>query len=230
MKEEILLCLETSGPKCSVAIGNSNQILAKISAEGDWSHSQYLSAYIDQALSAAGLQPTDLSGIAISKGPGSYTGLRVGASTAKGLCYAVGIPLIAIDTLKIIAFDIWKQISSKEELRIIPLIDARREEVYYTVFDNELNHISDTNNLILNDRSFNEYAEYNTIICGDGALKARDIIKSLSADCFQVSYPHAENMVELASRKLETQSFEDLAYFSPFYLKPPNITQSKKLV
>jgi len=220
-----VLCLETSGKQCSVALASDGVCIHQISAEGEWSHSAQITLLIDQLLKDKSMDFSDLSAIALSKGPGSYTGLRVGASAAKALCYSQEIPLLAIDTLKIIAQPFLKLI--KDTNVVIPMIDARRQEVYYNIYDKELHPQQETTNLILEAESLNAYP--NAIFCGDGAEKASKILNVVGAQ-FEFGPVMAENMSFLSFQAYQKQSFEDIAYFNPFYLKPPNITKSKKSI
>ena len=169
------------------------------------------------------LEYRQLSAVCVSKGPGSYTGLRVGLSVAKGLCYGLDIPLLSIDTLEIIATAFKEYL--KDRSYIIASIDARRQEIYYQIFDRDFKALDEAHNLILEENSFSDYP--NSLFCGDGAAKATEIIKSGDL-YFKHSKPSAEFMVKPAYERFQAGQFENTAYFSPFYLKAPNITSSKK--
>ena len=219
-----ILNIETSAEACSVSLGQNDSCLIVKRAEGDWQHSRQITLLIKACMDKAALAFKDLDAVAISKGPGSYTGLRVAASAAKGICFARNIPLIAVDTLKIIAYPQVLEMGNDD--LVIPLIDARRSEVYYNIYNKDFSPQIETTNLVLELNSFQNLKAQNLILTGNGALKAQEII---SID--HQSYPSeasAEYMAPLSYEKFKVQDFENLAYFSPFYLKPPNITKSKK--
>jgi len=220
-----ILNLETSALACSVSIGQNGETLISKSSDGEWKHSREITILIQECLNDSDLTFNDIQAIAISGGPGSYTGLRVGASAAKGICYAKNIELIAVNTLEIIAFPYLSKIQSNGF--IIPLIDARRNEVYYNVYDKDLKAQLETTNLILDSSSFDKYASSHVIICGDGAEKSIGLIDKPQFKYYP-SKSLATHMCKLSYNKFMSQSFEDIAYYSPFYLKLPNITKSKK--
>lgn len=220
----LILSLESSAKNCTVNLSKDGESVSNAQSTGEWQHSKEITVIIRQVLQFAGKEINDLDAVALSQGPGSYTGLRVGASCAKGICFAMDIPLIAIDTLKIIA---WPFLSAPNRIAyeyIIPTIDARRDEVYYTVYDKEGNIVQKTDNKILFAESFSDFE--NAVVCGDAAPKASKILQS-DLD-FVDTFPDAHNMSALAYARYTSQSFEDVAYFNPFYLKMPNITKSKK--
>ena len=220
-----ILNLETSALACSVSIGQDGQTLISKASGGEWKHSREITLLIRDCLNEAGLSFDDIHAIAISGGPGSYTGLRVGASAAKGICYAKNIKLIAVNTLEIIAYPFLDQIS--ENGFIIPMIDARRDEVYYNIYNKQMKSQLETTNLILDASSYEEYASETVIVCGDGAKKSIQLIQKPQFEYFP-SKSLAENMSMLSFKKYKAHKFEDIAYYSPFYLKLPNITKSKK--
>lgn len=210
-----ILNIETSTKNCSVALAKEgNTIFIKEIAEQNFSHSEKLHLFIDEALKQAGISYKELSAIALSKGPGSYTGLRIGASTAKGLCFALDIPLIALDSLQILAL----QVTHQGGL-IIPMIDARRMEVYTATFDSNHNKISDTQALIIDENSFSQITQKIYFI-GDGAEKCKPFLQRENLIFLdQIIYPSAQEMSLLSYEKFVAQEFEDIAYFEPFYLK-----------
>ena len=220
-----ILNLETSALTCSVSIGRNESLLSSKISNGEWKHSREITILIQECLKDCNLAIDDIDAVAISGGPGSYTGLRVGASAAKGICYAKNIPLLSIDTLKIIAFPHLKSLSQGGF--VIPMIDARRDEVYYNVYDEKLNAQIETTNLILNNDCLSQYKSKSILICGDASEKAEKLLETPSFE-YITSKALAENMVQLSYERYKMQKFEDLAYYSPFYLKPPNITKSKK--
>ncbi len=218
-----ILCLETSAKTCSVAIGQNGQCIVYREITEAFKHSQAITLLIQDVLKEAGITVSELSAVAISAGPGSYTGLRVGTSCAKGLCFASDIPLIAVPTLDLIVRPHLSQVADI----YIPMIDARRMEVYYNMYDNMGAQLSQTDNLILDATSFEELSDKKLLICGDGAHKVAEVIQH--TDYFiESSFPQAKHMVPLAFASYGSQAFEDIAYYAPFYFKPPNITKSKK--
>jgi tRNA threonylcarbamoyladenosine biosynthesis protein TsaB len=210
-----ILCLETATKNCSVSLSENGQLLvAKELAEGNYTHAENLHVFIQQVMHEANVQMIDLHAIAVSKGPGSYTGLRIGVSAAKGLCYALNIPLIAVDTLAVLA----KQIKT-ESGYIIPMIDARRMEVYTTIFDHQWQNISETKALIVAEDHFSNLNQ-DLYFIGDGAPKCQEILKAKNFHFDpSILYPSAKDMVSLAYQKFMTMDFEDVAYFEPYYLK-----------
>ncbi|SCY73012.1 tRNA (adenosine(37)-N6)-threonylcarbamoyltransferase complex dimerization subunit type 1 TsaB [Flavobacterium caeni] len=210
-----LLQLETATKNCSVAVSRDGQTIAlREVAEQGFSHAEKLHLFIEQAMLDAQITYADLSAVAVSQGPGSYTGLRIGVSAAKGLCFALGIPLVAIDTLAVLA----AQVTVSDGL-IIPMIDARRMEVYSAVFDANRNAVRGVQAEILTAES---YADTNAkmYIVGDCQQKCKTV---LTDDRFvfleDVVFPSANAMGALAHAKFLAQDFVDVAYFEPYYLK-----------
>jgi len=220
-----ILNLETATKNCSVSISKNGELLAlKEICEANFSHAEKLHIFIKDVLNDSNLNYNDLSAIAISKGPGSYTGLRIGVSSAKGLCYALEIPLVSILTLESLANSV-----KIENGVIIPLLDARRLEVYTAVFDKNYNSIKETYNYILDENSFSEYLKKDKVtFLGDGTVKTKDIIHHENAVFLEGYYPSAKEMVSLSYKKYLSNKFEDVAYFEPFYLKDFHVTVSKK--
>lgn len=223
----LILCLETSAKACSVALGAAGSSIAYLEAEGEMMHSRSITLLIQQLLKENGQAIADLSAVAISQGPGSYTGLRVGASCAKGLCYASDIPLISVPTLEIIAAELAEE-PSDPETGLVPMIDARRMEVYYNIYDKDLNPRQETTNLVIDEASLEALAESSLIFCGDGAHKMEGFLSGRPGWRISPSYAKASAMVGIAHQKLISGNIEDTAYYVPFYLKPPNITKSTK--
>jgi len=223
---EPILCIETSGKPCSVALSSLGESKVSLSTNGDWQHSKYLALLIKEVCDNAKISIKDLVAVAISKGPGSYTGLRVGTSAAKAICYSFDIPLIAVPTLEILAFPHIKEAEENSAL-IVPMIDARRQEVYYNVYNKDLTPTITTTNLVLESNSFKDYQAQNLIIVGDGAEKAKDLLKGPNLT-FKPTIVSAAFMPRLAYGAFKAEKIESTAYFTPFYLKPPNITKSKK--
>jgi len=216
----LILCIETSTTNCSVAIGKDNKVVSLIEFDSNrFSHAEQLHVFIKQAVQEAHLKLNDLNAVAISKGPGSYTGLRIGVSTAKGLCYALDIPLISIPTLEVLA----RQVALEDSKQaIIPMIDARRMEVYTSVFTHDYNTIQNVSAKILDENSYVELFEnYNTLYAiGNGVTKFKAVTNSPEKFKFiEQKNPSAKEMVSIAEGKYIDQDVEDVAYFEPFYLK-----------
>jgi len=215
----MLLCIETSGKNCSVALFEGLQLVSirEVHTE-QFSHSENLHVFIEQVLKESNLQPKAIKAIAISAGPGSYTGLRIGVATAKGLCYGWDIPLIALPTLRILAEQVTYEFSDIEY--IIPMIDARRMEVFTAVYSRDFSPILEERSEILTESTFDTYLNKGkTIFLGDGITKFQAICKHENAYFWENKFPSAKQMGCLALEKYEAQAFEDIAYFEPFYLK-----------
>lgn len=212
-----ILNLETATTNCSVSIYKDGELLAiKEHDTPNYSHSEQLHVFIQDVLKDGKKVLTDLDAIAVSKGPGSYTGLRIGVSSAKGLCFALDIPLISIATLESMA----DQTESDNCDFIIPVLDARRMEVYSLVFDKNHDEIRETKAEIIDENSFQEYAERGKVLLlGSGAEKCKSILthKNFSYDTSVV--PSSREMGALSYQKFKKKEFEDVAYFEPFYLK-----------
>ncbi|MCR9286588.1 tRNA (adenosine(37)-N6)-threonylcarbamoyltransferase complex dimerization subunit type 1 TsaB [Saprospiraceae bacterium] len=225
----LILNIETATELCSVCISDENNIISIKETNEPYVHSKMITHLIMRAIEEAKLHLKDLDAVAISEGPGSYTALRVGASVAKGICYALEKPLIVIDTLQAIAW------ASREKENIeglyCPMIDARRMEVYCKLFDTENKAVTKVESRIIDESSYSDYFESNKriIFCGNGAEKCQQVIKSPLAIFSQV-YCSASNMATLSQRSFQEQQFSELAYFVPNYHKSPNITTPKKRV
>ena len=221
----LILNIETSTKNCSVALGRQGKLLDSIDyMEEGYSHAEKLHVFIDRLLKQNNLSLQDLSAVAVSKGPGSYTGLRIGVSAAKGLAYGLEIPLIAISTLEHMAHQI-----KDEKGFIIPLIYARRMEVYSAVFDENHQKIRETKAEIIDQNSFQEYLDRNKVFfIGDAVNKVQEVIKHPQAVFISGSYPSAKEMAALSHKKFLEKDFADTAYFEPFYLKDFIVTRKKK--
>ena len=219
-----ILNIETATKNCSVSVSRNGELVAlKELSDEQFNHAEKLHVFISSVLEEAAIGLNDLQAIAVSKGPGSYTGLRIGVSAAKGLCYALNIPLIAVDTLKILAEAI-----TVDNGFIVPMIDARRMEVFTQKFNAAKKAISVAEALILTADSFQEM-DQTVHLCGDGALKCKEVLtndKFVYQDA--VVYPSAKEMCVLAYQKYLAEQFEDVAYFEPFYLKDFMLTTKKK--
>jgi tRNA threonylcarbamoyladenosine biosynthesis protein TsaB len=210
-----ILNIETATKNCSVSLAKEGKtILFKEIAEQGYSHAEKLHVFIEDILKEAAITVRDLKAVAISKGPGSYTGLRIGVSTAKGLCYALGIPLIAVDTLQVIA----RQVAIEKGL-IIPMIDARRMEVYSAIFDAQYKVVKEVQAEVLTEESYAELSE-NLYFIGDCQDKCKTVLTKNNFHFLpHFVFPSAKEMSELSYEKFTKSDFEDVAYFEPFYLK-----------
>ena len=210
-----ILNIETSTTNCSVSLFNDLELMDCIEENTqDYSHSKSLHVFIDSVLKNSELKPKDLSAISVSKGPGSYTGLRIGVASAKGLCFALDIPLISIETLKILS----ENISNKGI--VIPCLDARRMEVYSAVFNNKNERIRDTRAEILNEDSFNKYLSVDEVyFIGNANKKIKEIIAHKNARFIDDVLPSSRKMGILSFNKFKNNQFEDLNNFEPLYLK-----------
>ncbi len=221
-----ILCIETATEVCSVSVSQSGKLLGYTENLSSYKHSAQLNILIQQTLNQAKLSISGLDAIAVSGGPGSYTGLRVGSSSAKGFCFGLNIPYIHIDTLAIIA----NRYKNTDYDAIIPMIDARRLEVYTALYSSELTQISEVKAFIIDEESMHHLLKpySNPILCGNGAMKCKPFVDP-SIEIIDSSLS-ARDMISLSHSKFEDQNFEDLAYYEPHYLKSPNITLSKKKI
>lgn len=212
----LILSLETATKNCSVSLSESGKVRAvREIAEVHFSHAEKLHLFIEELFNEVGCDSTALSAVAVSQGPGSYTGLRIGVSAAKGLCYALDIPLIALDTLEILA----RRISVDDGV-IIPLLDARRMEVFTAVFDQNYTKIEPTQALVIEKGAFVSYATTTIHLLGDGAAKCKEVLELPNGVYHdELVYPSAREMAAMAYAQYQREEFVDVAYFEPFYLK-----------
>jgi tRNA threonylcarbamoyladenosine biosynthesis protein TsaB len=228
----MILCLETVTPVCSVALCDRTGLIMVRESRENKSHSTLLTIFIEELLKESGVRAEELEAVAVSKGPGSYTGLRIGVSVAKGIAYGASVPLIGIDTTRsmfngLIASN--KKYEANSTSLFCPMIDAKRMEVYYSIFDSKGNVIKKTSAEVINEESFNEIPESVEIVFfGDGAGKCRDMIShknSFFDDDFMIS---ATNMYKIVFEEYNAGRFEDVAYFEPYYLKDFITTTQRK--
>ena len=222
-----ILHLDTTTKKCSVALAQNGELMIqKELLTEEFSHSEQLHPFIEEVLKESGLKSSSLSAIAISKGPGSYTGLRIGVAAAKGLCFALDLPLIALNTLEIMV----QPYEVSPHSFIIPMLDARRMEVYTAIFDETKKWIKETTAEVLTKNTFTSIVnEQSCLIIGDGAIKFKTLHPKINASYTnEIHYPVAKDMITLAWKKFNAKEFEDLAYFEPFYLKDFQTTPPKK--
>tara|TARA_B100001287_G_C22592270_1_gene486218 strand:+ start:318 stop:980 length:663 start_codon:yes stop_codon:yes gene_type:complete len=212
-----LINIETSTTNCSVSLSLKNDLIDIIEKDSvSYSHSENLHYFISELLKKNKINFKDLSAVSVSRGPGSYTGLRIGLSAAKGICYGMEIPLISISSLKILAK------SSQFDGYIISTMDARRDEIYSCIYDSKLNIIREEKPEIVNKQTFVDFSEDNKIlIIGDGQSKCKNLIEINNNFNFDenILKPSSKDMVELAFEKFRKKNFENLAYFEPKYLK-----------
>ncbi|KQB99007.1 tRNA (adenosine(37)-N6)-threonylcarbamoyltransferase complex dimerization subunit type 1 TsaB [Pedobacter sp. Hv1] len=214
-----ILQIETATPVCSVALAINGETIALKEQAAQNIHASSLTLFIEEVMQTAGLKYKDLDAIAVSKGPGSYTGLRIGVSTAKGLCFALDKPFIAIPTLKMMANGFLLQHPNYGGL-ICPMIDARRMEVFTAVYTNKLQEIEAVNAKIVDEKSFIlELNQHYVTFIGDGAEKCIPVLDHQNAHFSNLNFNSAANMSSLAKEAFDNQNFEDVAYFEPFYLK-----------
>ena len=219
--------IETSTKNCSVSIANCGELISlKEINTGEYSHAEMLHPLINEALLESKLTIKDIEAIAVGKGPGSYTGLRIGVSAAKGLCFANDIPLISINSLEILAQSI-----TIDSGLIVPMIDARRLEVYAAIYDKNHNTVRETKAEIIDSHSFlDELQNQKVYFLGDGAKKCKEIILHENAVFAENVFPSAKKMATISYHKFNNESAEDVAYFEPFYLKNFVATQEKKKI
>ena len=233
---ERIILIETSTALCSVALAEDGAVVAYRESSAPKAHASLTAVFIQEMLSERGVTLADCDAVCVSMGPGSYTGLRVGVSTAKGLCFGAGKPLLAIGTLDTLVAQASDVISSETEGRdeksptykfIIPMVDARRMEVYTAMFENG-KQVTETEPVIVDESSFAEYLEQGPcLFIGDGAGKCADVIKHPNAHFVQCC-PKASAMLSPALAAFRAGDFKDVAYFEPFYLKEFVATVSKK--
>lgn len=224
----VILHIETSTHVCSVALSEQEKCIFQQSNYDGMNHAAMLSLFIQDALDFLKESGKKLDAVAVSSGPGSYTGLRIGVSTAKGLCYGLDIPLISISTLEIMTIAAMQKHAPNKHDLFVPMIDARRMEVYDTIFNAERQIVRDTAASIINEQSYATWLDTNRLyFFGNGAAKCKQVITSPHATFIDDIHPLAENMIEPALKKFQQQQFEDVAYFEPFYLKEFQTTQAK---
>lgn len=230
----LILCIETGTDICSVALAKDGEMIALRESDLGKDHARKVGVFTQELLQENGIEPDELDAVAVGRGPGSYTGLRIGVSFAKGMCYALGIPLIAIDSLRSLAACLVEEVEAGivdieewDRAVLCPMIDARRMEVYAELFDTNLNPRSEVVAEVVDDKSFSEVLLdfRRLVIFGNGAEKCCGILEW--ADYVNVA-PSARGLCAEAERKLQAGEVEDVAYFEPFYLKDFVVTASKK--
>ena len=225
-----ILNIETSTTVCSIAIGVDGETVSVNEINDGYSHAEEIEGLISKSLKEANLKMTDLDAISVSKGPGSYTGLRIGVSIAKGLCFGLKIPLISVPTLESLAFHP-KLEKYPNELRV-PMLDARRMEVYSCVLNAKNELVAQTEAVVVDEKSYLEYLRNNDVVFfGPGMDKCKEQLSIHQGAKFQRDVmPSAEQMVSVSEEKHQNENWEDVAYFEPFYLKDFVAGKPKKLL
>ena len=224
-----ILCVDTSSFICSVSVFENLSLISSNSTEVEKSHSKLLIQLIDQSLKDAKIKINEVDAFAVSMGPGSYTGLRIGVSTIKGLCYSLEKPLISINTLEILSKSALNHINNYNDFFICPMIDARRMEVFIKILDNDFNEVEKDKALILDDKSFNDIGRGKSIyFFGDGSNKFQKITNNKNFHFIDNIISSSKYMGELANIKYENNQFENLTTFEPFYIKDFFIVNKNK--
>lgn len=225
----IILQIETATTVCSVALAENGETIAVKELNERNIHAEVITLYIEELMANKGLKYENVDAVAVSSGPGSYTGLRIGVSTAKGLCFALDKPLIAVETLESMAQGIITQNQIAADTLLCPMIDARRMEVYTALFDALGNVVKPTSAEIIDEQSFaDQLSAHKILFFGDGAAKCQAVLSSNPNALFDTRFINSASHLTLkAARKLAAGEFEDVAYFEPFYLKDFLITQKK---
>lgn len=225
----LILNIETATGICSIGLSKGPQLIALKESDQQYSHASQITILIQKCLEEAGYNLSNLDAVAFSQGPGSFTALRIGLATAKGICYSLEKPLIAIDTLQAIALGCF--LKEKKEALYCPMIDARRMEVYTALFNTNNEALSEAEAWIIDGKNFDQVGDGMTpiVFCGNGAEKCKNVLKS-ERFSFSNTLCSAAHMPLLSYKAFTTNKFTDLAYTEPFYLKSPNITTPKKLL
>lgn len=217
-----ILYIETATDVCSVALSRGAEVIGLKEEAGGNNHAKHLLPFVDEVLKQGGCTVSDLNGVAVSVGPGSYTGLRIGVSTAKGIAYTAGIPVMAVGTLESIAQgarESWTD-AFTEPLQIVPMLDARRMEVFTTRYSFDMQSLEEVSAKIVDENTFAELlSEHKVLFCGNGMPKCREILSANPNAFFAEVTVSAKNMLPAALRKWQNSDFENVAYFEPFYLK-----------
>lgn len=226
-----ILHIETSTTVCSVALSEDGACLQEWVDEQGPSHAKVLAPFVQEAVSFADSHAIPIDAVAVSKGPGSYTGLRIGVSTAKGIAYGRGAKLLSVSTLKLLTVPTLLHADLPEDALLCPMIDARRMEVYCAVYDRALREIRPVSALVIEQESFKDLLDLHPVyFLGNGADKCSEVISHPNAHFVKGVTPRAKNMVPLAELALARGETEDVAYFEPYYLKEFVATKAKKLL
>ena len=229
----LILCIETGTDICSVGIVNNGELISLRESDSGRDHAKKVAVFVDELLSENNIDPEQIDAVAVGEGPGSYTGLRIGVSFAKGLCYGLGKPLIAVSSLAAltaVAIEDYKagilDIENWDSALLCPMIDARRMEVYTQVFDSKANPLNDVTAEVVDENTLAELRAKteNFVIFGSGAAKCAEV---LGAKLIEIT-PSVRGMAAIAEKKYTNGDFADVAYFEPYYLKDFVVTTSKK--
>lgn len=233
-----ILLIETSGTVCSAAMAEDGRVLALVETFDVGSHAAYLTLHIEACCQQSGIALAQIDAVAMSKGPGAYTSLRVGASVAKGICYGLDKPLIALNTLEALAYGC-RAAGVPEDGQVpvwVPMLDARRQELWLALYGADMQEIASAQPLVLENNSFEDFlahyvknlSGFRFVLTGSGIEKVRNGGFWQKSDFEGPEKNSATNLVELAEKAYKMAVFEDIAYFEPFYMKPPNITTPGK--
>ena len=227
----LILNIETSTKVCSVTLAKDGNVLSLRESYEDKSHATLLTVFIDEILKEQNVSAQALDAVAVSKGPGSYTGLRIGVSTAKGIAYGIGKPLIAVNTLQAMTKGLFEsKVSAVEGADLfLPMIDARRMEVYTGVWDKTEKQIQEITSKVIDEDAFSNHSE-KLLLFGNGAQKCKEVLNQENVLFFDDYVISASHMVTLSEQKFKDKKFEDVAYFEPFYLKEFMATTPKNNV
>ena len=225
-----ILNIETSTDVCSVAVSQDGAIIWSDEDRTGPNHAVKLGTFVDEALSFSDNHAIPLDAVAVSCGPGSYTGLRIGVSMAKGICYGRNVPLIAVHTLPLMTVPVLLYHELEEDALLCPMLDARRMEVYASLYDRSLKEIRPTHADIVDQDTYKEYLDRPVYFFGNGAAKCMETINHPNAHLNPDIVPLAKYMLPLAEKRFLNEQFEDVAYFTPFYLKDFVAKAPKKLL
>lgn len=226
-----ILSIETSTDVCSVAMSENGQCIFKEEDHSGPNHAVSLGVFVDEALSFTDNHAIPLGAVAVSQGPGSYTGLRIGVSMAKGICYGRDVPLLAVPTLEVMAVPVLLNHEIEEDALLCPMIDARRMEVYSAIYDRALKPLRETRADVVDGDTYREFLDNHPVyFFGNGAAKCMETINHPNAHLIESIEPLAKYMFPLAERKWVQKEYEDVAYFVPFYLKDFVAKMPKKLI
>lgn len=215
----LILNIETSTTNCSVALSEDSRLLKLREQNEGYTHAENITLFIAEVFEGSAYSIGDLDAVAVSEGPGSYTGLRIGVSAAKGIAYTLDIPLIGVNTLQSMTALVLQSENSAVDL-FCPMIDARRMEVYSAFFDSSLNQLGNISAVIVDENSFAETLSKKKILFfGDGASKCKSAVTGENAFFLDGVFPSAKGMINISERKFIEEKFEDVAYFEPYYLK-----------
>jgi len=226
-----ILNIETSTNVCSAALSQDGTCIFNEEEHGDPNHAVKLGSFVDEAMSFAESHAIPIDAVAVSGGPGSYTGLRIGVSMAKGICYGLGIKLISVPTLELLTVPVLLYREIEEGALLCPMLDARRMEVYSAVYDRTLKEVRGVQADVVNAETYKKYLDYGPVyFFGNGACKCMETINHPNARLIKGIEPQAKNMFPIAEKRIAQETFEDIAYFVPFYLKDFVAKTPKKLL